>query len=199
MNLDLTPVATSIYKDLIRRLWAGIDSVNSWSHCIYWMTLKPWWLFRAAPLHPLSLIEQVHHLAMWTFDVGLQCCSSAGMTHMFVWDWNQSSEKIPDPMVCGLLRVSVCLPANKLDPCDTHPLRPTSAPGLTGLPPSQRRMKVSYFPPLRQQYKVHHNIKQLFHPTPHPSGQCFPLMECSAGMLKRQWTMPGANHYVEVN
>lgn len=79
----------------------------------------------------------------------------------------------------------------KLDPCDTPSLRPISAPGLTGLPPSRRKMKVSYFPPLRKQYKVHHNIKQLFHPTPHPSEQFVPPVECSGGMpsqveLKRQ-------------
>lgn len=72
----------------------------------------------------------------------------------------------------------------------THPRCVPSQPaiGLTGLPPSRRKMKFSYFPLLRKQYKVHHNIKQLFRPTPHPSEQFVPLVECSQGMLqlKRQ-------------
>lgn len=122
------------------------------------------------------------------FHVGLQCSSSRGMTHMFAWDWKQSTEKILDPMVCGLQRVSVCLSANKLGPCDTPLLRPFSAPGLTCRPPSWGNMKVSYFPPLRKQYRVHHNIKQLFHPTPHPSEQSVPLAECSGLMLSDRET-----------
>lgn len=147
-NAFWTLVAASVYKDLIPRLWAGINSVNTWSQCMYWMTLKN---LDNCSEQPPSLIEQVHHLALWTLDVGLLCCSTAGVTHMFVRDWKQSTEKTLDPMVCGLQRVSVCLSANNLDPRDTPTLHLFTAPGLTGLPPSWRKMKVSYFPPLGKQ------------------------------------------------
>lgn len=122
------------------------------------------------------------------FNVSPQCCTVQCMSHMFVWDWKQSTETdtgskgmwAPE----GFRFVSWCI---SRAPCDTPLLCPVSAPGLTGLPASRGNMKVSCFPLLRKQYKVYHNIKQLFHPTPHPSERFVPLVECSGWMLTVGW------------
>lgn len=180
-------------------LWAGIDSVNTWSQCVYWMTLKN--LDNGSA--PSSMIKQVHDLAKWTFDVGLKNCSSASMTPMFDWDWKQR-EKTLDPMVCGLQRVLICLSVNTLDLCGTPLLCLISAPGLSGLPPD---MKIFYFPHWENNTKFTIVLNSYFTPHHTPLNHLFPLWKVvdgccqkrqertimlnsvnSRGIFKTQWT-----------
>jgi len=60
---------------------------------------KTWTIVESSPPSP-SPMEQVHHLGIRTFDVGLHCCSSAGVTRVFVCEWKRSAGKTLNPAVC---------------------------------------------------------------------------------------------------
>lgn len=125
---------------------------------------------------PFSMIKQVHHLAKWTVDAGLQNCSSESMIHMFNGDWKQSAEDTLDPIVCVIQRVLVCFLVNMLDLCGAPLPCLISAPGISGLPPDMSLL----FPPLRKQYIVHDNIKQLFRPNTTPLST---ISDCCGRMM----------------
>lgn len=140
--LEGTLVAVSVYKDVIRRLWAGNDSVNTWSQCIYWMTGKPWRLFRAAPPLPdgagactiCELLIVVYNAA--AVQAWLICLLRLKAEH---WeDTGSDGMWAPEGFRC--------LSVNKPDPCDTPLPRPIPAPDLTGLPPSRKNLCL-LFPP----------------------------------------------------
>lgn len=170
MNLDWTLVAVN--KDLIGRLWAGIDSVNTWAQCMYWMTLEN--LDNCSeqpPLLPVRAGAPSGNVNFWCWSTMLQqrrhdsyVCARLKAEHRE----DTGSNGMWTPEGFGL-SLSGWAGSMWHTPAASH-----HSTGLNWPSTLTEEMKVSCFPPLRKQYKVQHNIKQLFHPHHTPLNNLFP-------------------------